>query len=163
MVAKPEGILEACPGSSLIEEIEILNDTFWPWKPGCALTLHEEQSFTECPVEIINVPIDQEVKGKQSVKISVPLTILSHIQADENTVHTLNLTFRGPGGAAFGEIIPIQLKVTLPKPQVDELEIYKLAIKLHEMNLGSFEECAKAVKEHDCDEADSIKALQRND
>ena len=107
MVAKPEGILEACPGSSLIEEIEILNDTFWPWKPGCALTLHEEQSFTECPVEIINVPIDQEVKGKQSVKISVPLTILSHIQADENTVHTLNLTFRGPGGAAFGEIIPI--------------------------------------------------------
>lgn len=158
---KPEGVLEACPGTSLIEEIEVLNDTFWPWKQGCVLTLHEEQSFTECPVEIINVPIDQEVKGKQSVKISVPLTVLSHIQADENTVHTLNLTFRGPKGQAFGEIIPIQLKVTLPKPQVDELEIYKLAIKLHEMNLGSFEECAKAAKENGCDEATSIQALQR--
>jgi len=36
--------------------------------------------------------------------------------------------------------------VTFPEGQVDELEIYKLAIKLHEMNLGSFEECAKAAK-----------------
>ena len=60
-------------------------------------------------------------------------------------------------------MIPIQIKVTLPKPQIDELEIYKLAIKLHEsLNLGSFEECAQAVKENNCNEANSIKALQRN-
>jgi len=158
---KPEGVLEACPGSALIEEIEVLNDTFWPWKQGCTLTLHEEQEFTECPIEIINVPVDQEVKGKQTLKISVPLTILPHIQAND-TVYTIKLTFRGPKGQAFGEIIPIQLKVTLPRTQVDELEIYKLAIKLHEsLNLGSFEECAKAVKDNNCNEANSIKALQR--
>jgi len=72
------------------------------------------------------------------------------------------MTFRGPKGQAFGEVIPIQLKVTLPRTQVDELEIYKLAIKLHEsLNLGSFEECAKAVKDNNCNEANSIKALQR--
>jgi hypothetical protein len=159
----PEGVLEACPGTSLIEEIEILNDTFWPWKKGCVLTLHDEQTFTECPIEIINIPIEQDVKGKQVMKISVPLTILPHIQADENTIYTINLTFRGPQGSTFGDIIPIQLKVTLPKAQVDELEIYKLAIKLHELNLGSFEECAKAVKDQNCDEANSIKALQRKD
>jgi hypothetical protein len=29
------------------------------------------------------------------------------------------------------------------------------------MNLGSFEECAQAVKENNCNEANSIKALQR--
>lgn len=58
-------------------------------------------------------------------------------------------------------MIPIQLKVTFPSGEVDELEIYKLAIKLHEMNLGSFEECAKAVKENGCDEATSIEVLQR--
>lgn len=55
---KPESVLEGCPGTALIEDIEILNDTFWPWKRGCVLTLHEEQSFTECPIEIINVPIE---------------------------------------------------------------------------------------------------------
>jgi len=55
---KPEGVLEGCPGTALIEDIEILNDTFWPWKRGCVLTLHEEQSFSECPIEIISVPIE---------------------------------------------------------------------------------------------------------
>lgn len=97
------------------------------------------------------------------MKVCVPLTILPTVIADDNKVHTINLTFRGPNGNAFGEVIPIQVKVSLPKAQVDELEIYKLAIKLHEMNLGSFEECAKAVKDNCCDEATSIKVLQRKD
>jgi len=163
LISKPEGVLEACPGTSLIEEIEVLNDTYWPWKQGCSLTLSEEQSFTENPIEIINIPVEQEVKGKTNMKISIPLTILPHIQADDEKIYTINLTFRGPKGQAFGENIPIQLKVTLPKAQVDELEVYKLAIKLHEMNLGSLEECAKAVKDNCCDEAASMQALQRKE
>ena len=161
IVKKPEGVLEACPGTSLIEEIEVLNDTFWPWKQGCTLTLAEEQTFNELPIEIINVAVEQEVKGKCTMKMSVALTVLPHIQVEDDKIYTINLTFRGPKGQAFGEMIPIQLKVTLPKGQVDELEIYKLAIKLHEMNLGSFEECAKAAKENGCDEASTTKALQR--
>jgi len=79
VVTKPEGVLSASPGTSLIEEIEVLNDTFWPWKQGCSLTLADEQSFTENPIEIINVPVEQEVKGKCTMKICVPLTILPHI------------------------------------------------------------------------------------
>jgi len=60
-------------------------------------------------------------------------------------------------------MITIELRVVLPKPQVDELEVYKLAIKLHEsLNLGTFEECAQIVKENNCDESASIKAMQRN-
>ena len=91
-----------------------MNETLWPWKKGCTLSLHDEQSFNECPVELINVPINFEVKGKSAVKISVPLTVLPHIQADENLIHSINLTFRGPKGSPFGDIIPIQLKVILP-------------------------------------------------
>ena len=159
---KPEGVLSACPGTSLIEEIEVINETFWPWKKGCYLSLHDEQEFTECPIEIIHIPIEQEVKGKQTLTISVPLTVLPHIQASDDIVYKLNLTFRGPKGQPFGQIIPVELKVILPKPQVDELEVYKLAIKLHEsLNLGSFEECAKVVKDNNCDYSASIKALQR--
>jgi len=96
------------------------------------------------------------------MKIAVPLTIMPHIIADENVTYVINLTFRGPKGQAFGETIPMMLKVTFPAAQVDELEVYKLAIKLHEMNLGSFEDCAKAVKDNNCNEANTIKALQRN-
>jgi len=79
LVKKPETVLSASPGTSLIEEIEVLNDTYWPWKQGCSLTLAEEQSFTENPIEIINVPVEQEVKGKTTMKMSVALTILPHI------------------------------------------------------------------------------------
>jgi len=162
IVSKPNAVLEACPGTALIEEIEVTNDTFWPWKPGCTLTLHDEQSFDVCPIEPFSIPVEQEVKGKQNLKMSIPLTVMPHITADENKVYVLNLTFRGPKGQAFGEMIPIQLKVMFPAAQVDELEVYKLAIKLHEMNLGSFEECAKAVKDNNCNEANTVKALQRN-
>jgi len=79
VVKKPEGVLSACPGTSLIEEIEVLNDTYWPWKQGCTLTLADEQTFTEVPIEIISVPVEQEVKGKCTMKICVPLTVLPHI------------------------------------------------------------------------------------
>jgi len=79
VVTKPEGVLSACPGTSLIEEIEVLNDTYWPWKQGCTLTLADEQTFTEVPIEIISVPVEQEVKGKCTMKICVPLTVLPHI------------------------------------------------------------------------------------
>jgi len=108
----------------------------------------------------VHIPVEQEVKGKEAFKLSVPLSVLPHIKAGD--VQTINFTFMGPRGNAFGEIIPIQLKVVVPAKH-DELEFYKLAIKLTEMNLGSFEECAKAVKDNNCDEANSIIALQRKD
>jgi len=161
LISKPEGIHEATPGTTLFLEFEVMNDTNWAWKQDYALTLADEQAFTENPIEIVNVPIEQQLKSKCTMKVSFPLTVLPHIQADDEKIYTINLTFRGRKGIPIGEIIPVQLKVTVPKNPVDELDIYKLAIKLHEMNLGSFEECAKAVKTNCCDEAASIQALQR--
>ena len=76
------------------------------------------------------------------------------------TAEMCNFSFRGPRGQAFGEVIPIRIKIAVPETQVDEFEIYKLAIKLCEMNLGSFEECIKAAKDNYCDEATALQALQ---
>ena len=62
-------------------------------------------------------------------------------------------------------VIPEQPQAT-PSPQVtaSDVDIYKLAIKLHEqLKLGDLETCIKAVRESNCNEADSIKALQRKD
>jgi len=58
IVSKPEHVLEAYPGTSLIEEIEVLNDTYWPWKAGCTLTLSDEQSFDVCPIEPFSIPVE---------------------------------------------------------------------------------------------------------
>jgi len=32
---KPEEVLELAPGMTQIVEIEVFNDTYWPWKNGC--------------------------------------------------------------------------------------------------------------------------------
>ena len=41
-VRKPEHVIELAPGMTDMAEIEVLNDTFWPWKQGCTLTLADE-------------------------------------------------------------------------------------------------------------------------
>lgn len=86
----------------------------------------------------------------------------AHVIADCDKIHEMNLTFRGPKGNTFGEVIPIKVKCVLPKRTVSEVETYKLAIKLHEkLHLGSLDECIKSARENNGDEAESIKALQR--
>lgn len=80
---------------------------------------------------------------------------------DESKVYDLVLTVRGPRGHPFGDVIPVQLKVCFPKAPKDELEIYKLAIKLQALELGTFEECTKAAIANKCDEAACIKSLTK--
>jgi len=81
----------------------------------------------------------------------------AHILADADKVYVMNLAFRGPRGATFGELIPIKVKCVLPQRAASEVEVYKLAIKLHEqLSLGSLDDCIKAVREHNGDEVQSI-------
>lgn len=56
------------------------------------------------------------------------------------------------------------MKCVLPVRVASDVEIYKLAIKLNEqLQLGSLDDCIKAVRESNGDEAESIKALQRKE
>jgi len=162
---KPEQVFELAPGCTEIAEIEVFNDTYWPWKQGCTLTLADEQpDGCEMPLDVFQVPVDQEVKGKTGITISVPITMGAHVIADANKVHEMNVTFRGPRGQSFGELIPIKVKCVLPVRMASDVEIYKLAIKLNEqLNLGSIDECIKAARECNGDEGDTIKALQRKE
>lgn len=135
---QPEGVLEASPGNCVIATFEVKNDTQWPWKPGCQLTLDDEQTEIDIPIEFFQVPIDQPLKGGQSQLFEVPLVIREHVVASDK-IFTLMFTFRGPKGNAFGNKIPVQFKVTLPQATFTEVDFYKLAIKLHEAKLGSVE------------------------
>ena len=55
---KPEQVLQIAPGMTQIVELEVLNDTYWPWKTGCTLTLADEQPGDEMPIDIFSVPIE---------------------------------------------------------------------------------------------------------
>ncbi len=39
---KPEDVIEISPGMTKFADITVLNDTYWPWKPGCTLALADE-------------------------------------------------------------------------------------------------------------------------
>lgn len=84
------------------------------------------------PIEAFSIPVEQEIKGKSSGTFQLPLTMASHMVADEEKVYTVNFTFCGPKGCPFGAAIPLKMKCVLPKRVSTDIEIYKLAIKLHE-------------------------------
>lgn len=97
--SKPEGVISMLPGTSQIIEIRVVNETYWPWKPGCTLTLADEQEDAlDLPIEIFSVPIEAEVKGKAETTVQVPLSMKEYIVADPEKVYKIFLTFRGPRG-----------------------------------------------------------------
>ena len=116
IVKKPEDVIEAFPGQCIIQEIEVLNDTYWPWKPGCHITLSDQQTETVIPIEIFNVPIENEVKGKHQEKIEIPLTVPDYMPAGDK-VYEIFLNFRSPKGAPFGQRIPLKIKVGVQTAQ----------------------------------------------
>ena len=129
---KPEQALQIAPGMTQIIELDVLNDTHWPWKSGCTLTLADEQPGDEMPIEIFSLPIEQEVRGKSSATVQVPITMAQHMIADDDKEYEVVLTFRGPKGQPIGAPITIKVKCVFAKPAPTDVEIYKLAIKLHE-------------------------------
>jgi|DeetaT_18_FD_contig_31_144291_length_1162_multi_6_in_0_out_0_2 hypothetical protein len=130
---KPEEVLEIAPGMTKIVEIEVQNDTYWPWKQGCTITLADEQSNFEIPIEVFNLPVEKDVKGKATATFELPLTMGQHIIADDEKIYEINFTFRGPKGMPFGSPITLKMKCVLnSRPQISDVEIYKLAIKFHE-------------------------------
>jgi len=101
------------------------------------------------------------VQGMGTVKITVPLKVHDHALASDK-VHEIKLAMRGPGGWQFGNVITLKLKVMIPADVQDEVQIYKLALKLAEQGLASFDDCVEAVKQvkdTGYDEQAAIKVL----
>ena len=114
------------------------------------------------------MPVEQEVRGKDSVTLSVPLTLAQHVTANEENVYEVNLNFREPvrepRDMVFGTTIPLKIKCVAAKQWViTDVKNYKLAIKLHEqqLQLGSLDDCIRVVRENNANEAKSIERLQR--
>jgi|DEB19_MinimDraft_2_1074335.scaffolds.fasta_scaffold57591_2 hypothetical protein len=132
LISKPNGVLEASPGQMLLPSIEMKNGTAWAWKQGCFLGMDESVDIAALPIEVVNVPINFDVKGHETFKIQVPIKVLD-IMIPDKTEYEFSLCFRGPNGNQFGEPIPMKIKVVPNQSEEkDEIEFYKLAIKLHD-------------------------------
>ena len=110
---KPSHTIKFAPGMTQNIEIEVLNDTYWPWKKGCTLTLADHQPCGEAvPVEAFTVTIAERVKGKASTTVTVPLTMKQTTPVCNGKQDEIMLTFRNKKGMHFGAPIPISVECT---------------------------------------------------
>jgi len=152
IVSKPEEVLEINAGEMIFVEIEILNNTFAPYKQGCYVAMHD--GALDRPFEPIRVPIDFPVPAKTQYKIKVPIKALTNAENGEE--YELKLTLRGPNGWQFGE--PIDLKVLVNGKMGDD-EFFENALKLHQLGHGTFDECVEALKSNNRDWASAVEYL----
>ena len=82
-------------------------------------------------------------------------------------VHDLNLTFRGPNGNPFGDLIPLQFRIVdkdPANPELNEVELTKLAIKLYEQKIAkSYEESLAVITMTRGDYARSAEILKKRE
>jgi hypothetical protein len=114
--------------------------------------MDESVDLRRMPIEQVYQPIDFEVKGQQTFKLTVPITIVPHALLTDS-VFEFVLCFRGPNGNQFGDQIPMKLQVGAPKVEVSEITLTKLAIKLYDSKAGkSYEECLQVAEQVNGDE-----------
>ena len=115
---KPEHVIALAPGQGTLVGIELYNDTEEAWKPDCMITFADEQpEGCVLPLEIFQMPVILMLAGNSGATIEMPITMGAHMLADNNLVHVMNMTLRGPDGDAFGELIPIKVKCVLPQEE----------------------------------------------
>jgi len=96
-----------------------------------------------------DIPIDFEVRGLQTFKLSIPIYIPEDIDVKANEVYEIELGFYGPRGSLFGQKILLKAKVN---EGAFELKLYKAAITMTEAGLGTFDECVETLRKCNGDE-----------
>ena len=161
-ISKPTEELEGELGSVIYAPIEVQNQTKWPWKKGCFIGLLDRQAQLKGTSQLIvgDIPIDQEVRGMQTFKLNIPIQIPQNInpsnEEGENLVK-LQLAFFGPKGNSFGQVLDLQVRITENQEQ-----LFKAAINLADINVGTFDECVEALKKFKGDENAACQYLLEN-
>ena len=78
ILSKPENVIEGECGQIIFADIEVQNQTKWPWKRGCFLAFNGNKD--ECPLSVKDFLIDQDMKGMQTLKLSIPIQIPEDFQ-----------------------------------------------------------------------------------
>lgn len=76
LLKKIEEVIECQPGCVVLQEIEVQNNTDWPWKQGCYISLDQSVEQKDLPIEMINVPVEKKVEGMDKCTITVPICVL---------------------------------------------------------------------------------------
>lgn len=76
ILSKPEEVVECYKGKVNFIEVEVENQTHWPWKPNCYVGLvNRSDLFEKCPIPFKDYIISEDVRGLSKVKLNVPIEI----------------------------------------------------------------------------------------
>lgn len=148
-------VVEVEAGATVDVPLEVQNQTKWPWKRGCWLGLEDRGSVSD--IIVSDVPVDFEVRGLQTFKLSVPIQVPEHFNTEKGDTFDVVLRFFGPRGSSFGQKIVIKVKVV--EGQNSQLRLYKAAITMAEAGLAGFEQCIAALKKCKGDENAACQML----
>jgi hypothetical protein len=99
---------------------------------------------------VSDIPIEFEVRGMQTFKFNIPIQIPVNINTDKGDTFEVALTFYGPKGNTFGQIINMKIKVINSIAAQEKL--FKTAITMSECDIASFDDCVEALKKFKGDE-----------
>ena len=118
IVRKPEDVIELNGLQTEQVEIEVLNDTHWPWKYNCTVGLAKNQTEENMPIQTFAFPIQNNVQGKSQFTVRVPIRATDMAQIDDfDKVYNVQLGFFEPSGKQFGSVFTLNVKCTTPDPQ----------------------------------------------
>lgn len=159
IVRKPQEVLVGEPGKIIFVEVEVQNQTKWPWKYGCFVGMAESIIPEGVYFIIKDFPIDQEVRGMQTIKLSIPIEIPANFQEGidfSDQVYDVPLSLFGPKHNPFGQQFTVKIQV---QDGQSELNLFKAAITLSEAGMGTFDECVDALRKCNNDENAALQIL----
>lgn len=164
IIKAPEDIIIASPSETVHIQVELRNNTHWPYKPGCQFVGLFNAALKEV-LEEVKMPVEQ-VQAMTNYTLSVPLKIKENAvpcELTENSKEHYEVMFslQGPKGFAFGETVIAKLRVI---KKLENIEIYTRVMQLIESNPDgqfAFEEAVAAYKEAGYDAKRTIQLIKK--
>lgn len=97
-------------------EVEVQNQTRWPWKRGCYLALSQQQSNPELKVQFASQKVDFKVMGLDKFKLPFTLKLLNSHDNYKfiNTTQEIQLQFfEEKNNTPFGEAFSLKVQISL--------------------------------------------------
>ena len=164
IVKAPEDIIIASTSETVYLQVEMRNNTHWPYKPGCQFVGLLSAALQEV-VEEVKMPVEQ-VQAMTNFTLSVPLKIKEtaipcELTEDNQQFYEAMFSMQGPKGFAFGETVIVKLRVV---KKLENIEIYTRVMELIESNPEgqfAFEEAVAAYKEAGYDAKRTVELIKK--
>lgn len=114
IIKSPAEIIIASPSETVHIQVELRNNTHWPYKPGCQFVGLFNAAVKEV-LEDVKLPVGQ-VQAMTNYTLSVPLKIKENavpceLAESDKEYYEVMFSLQGPKGFAFGETVIVKLRV----------------------------------------------------